>query len=240
MKTRQEQVKVLRKEGLNYLEIAKRLGVQTHSVRRTLQSIGCSVTQAEIDAVKADALARSIMYAKTDSARKARHSENVMPPEKVTEFVNSKADGFTYAGGYTNSNGTVCLICNTCGSTVIKSCVTLRHNKKPTCPNCQLIQREQSGETAESRRSARLRSSDYDSSITLTRLIVRDQNICWLCGQECNSQDFVRSDNGVFIAGNEYPSIDHVKPIAKGGTHSWDNVRLAHRLCNSIKGDKIL
>lgn len=26
-------------------------------------------------------------------------------------------------------------------------------------------------------------------------------------------------------------------PLAKGGTHSWGNVRVAHRICNSIKND---
>lgn len=26
-------------------------------------------------------------------------------------------------------------------------------------------------------------------------------------------------------------------PISKGGLHSWDNVRLAHRICNRRKGN---
>ncbi|MDT2396282.1 HNH endonuclease [Enterococcus avium] len=34
--------------------------------------------------------------------------------------------------------------------------------------------------------------------------------------------------------------MDHVIPISKGGTHSWDNVRLAHRHCNAIKRDALL
>ena len=29
-------------------------------------------------------------------------------------------------------------------------------------------------------------------------------------------------------------------PIAKGGTHTWDNIQLAHRHCNSIKSDKFI
>ena len=47
-------------------------------------------------------------------------------------------------------------------------------------------------------------------------------------------------DNNTFIAGNKYPSVDHMIPIAKGGTHTWDNVQLAHRYCNSIKSDKFI
>jgi 5-methylcytosine-specific restriction endonuclease McrA len=31
-------------------------------------------------------------------------------------------------------------------------------------------------------------------------------------------------------------SLDHVIPLCRGGTHTYDNVQLAHFLCNSIKG----
>lgn len=51
----------------------------------------------------------------------------------------------------------------------------------------------------------------------------------------------IRLDNdNNFIVGYDYPSIDHVIPISKGGTHTWDNVRLAHHHCNSIKKDSIV
>jgi len=44
-------------------------------------------------------------------------------------------------------------------------------------------------------------------------------------------------DGDTFIAGNMYPSIDHVVPLSRGGLHEWGNVKLAHRICNSIKKD---
>ena len=34
-------------------------------------------------------------------------------------------------------------------------------------------------------------------------------------------------------------SKDHIIPLAKGGEHSWDNIQLAHRICNSLKADKV-
>jgi 5-methylcytosine-specific restriction endonuclease McrA len=34
------------------------------------------------------------------------------------------------------------------------------------------------------------------------------------------------------------PTVDHIIPLARGGSHTWDNVQLAHHLCNSLKGDR--
>ena len=42
-----------------------------------------------------------------------------------------------------------------------------------------------------------------------------------------------------FIAGREYPTIDHVVPLVLGGKHSWTNVKLAHLSCNSAKGASV-
>ena len=75
-----------------------------------------------------------------------------------------------------------------------------------------------------------------DSDITLQKLYRRDKGICYLCGELCDWDDKEIREN-VIICGNQYPSIDHVIPLAKGGLHSWDNIKLAHRMCNSLKGD---
>lgn len=76
-----------------------------------------------------------------------------------------------------------------------------------------------------------------DYSITLAKLMERDNHTCKLCGRKVNENDYVFVGDA-FIAGNDYPSIDHIKPLSKGGAHQWDNVQLAHRLCNSLKCDK--
>ena len=34
-------------------------------------------------------------------------------------------------------------------------------------------------------------------------------------------------------------SLDHVVPLAKGGTHTWDNLQLAHLRCNVVKSDSL-
>lgn len=77
-----------------------------------------------------------------------------------------------------------------------------------------------------------------DKDITLDRLSARDNGLCHICNKKVDEEDYIINDEGYLICGDMYPSIDHVIPIAKGGTHTWDNVKLAHRLCNSYKGDK--
>lgn len=74
-------------------------------------------------------------------------------------------------------------------------------------------------------------SAKYDSTVTLSKLIVRQKGICQICGKAVDESD--RRGN---IIGCDYPSIDHIKPISKGGSHTWDNVQLAHMKCNSLKG----
>ena len=76
-----------------------------------------------------------------------------------------------------------------------------------------------------------------DKDITLETLYNRSDGICALCGEKCDYEDYVFRDK-VFIAGNRYPSIDHIKPLSKGGSHTWDNIQLVHKLCNSIKSNK--
>ena len=82
------------------------------------------------------------------------------------------------------------------------------------------------------RRKAIRKNGKVDWDISIERLIKRDGIKCYLCGD-----DVIKHNN----TNHElYPSIEHVMPVAKGGTHTWDNVRLAHRKCNWEKSDKII
>ena len=107
--------------------------------------------------------------------------------------------------------------------------------EKEKCKRCQkaLISRNK-----EVKRRVKIRSAMVDRDITLDKVFKKDEGRCHICGKECNINDYIVK-NGVFIAGNYYPSIDHVIPLAKGGQHSWDNVKIAHRICNSLKKDSL-
>lgn len=87
------------------------------------------------------------------------------------------------------------------------------------------------------RRLKKLADRVVDKGITLEKLYRRDNGKCYLCGCVCDWNDYERRDNGTFIAGGSYPSIDHVVPLKKGGVHSWENIKLACRKCNIEKRD---
>ena len=120
------------------------------------------------------------------------------------------------------------LICAECGEPFFE------FKKKPYCS--KECTRKHNNRTHWNNRRATEKKVLVDKDISLERLIKRDNNVCYLCGNECNCNDYVMQGD-TFIAGNYYPSIDHVQPLAKGGLHSWNNVRLAHRICNSRKSD---
>ena len=86
-------------------------------------------------------------------------------------------------------------------------------------------------------RMDRMLTREHDTDITLDRLFKRDGGVCYICGNKCDWSD-IAEVNGAMIAGDNYPSIDHVKPVSKGGTHTWNNIRLACRRCNTLKGWK--
>lgn len=60
------------------------------------------------------------------------------------------------------------------------------------------------------------------------RVFVDHGNQCHICNEPID-MTLDRSDP-------DYPSVDHVVPLALGGPHTQDNLRPAHMRCNSLKG----
>lgn len=110
-----------------------------------------------------------------------------------------------------------------------------------TCPICKSVfigsRKYCSDQCAE--QSKWNMKNGYRYKFPLEDVYKRDKGICWLCGGLCDWNDYEVKD-GVIVYGNDYPSRDHVIPKSKGGQNTWDNIRLAHRLCNSMKYNRIL
>lgn len=102
-------------------------------------------------------------------------------------------------------------ICEHCGKEYIE------HTTSCYCANC------------------RKKIRNRHSSKSLKKLYERDKGICYICNGLCDWND-KKEDKGTTIVGNNYPSIDHIIPLAKGGTDEWNNLKLAHFKCNWGKG----
>jgi 5-methylcytosine-specific restriction endonuclease McrA/transposase len=72
----------------------------------------------------------------------------------------------------------------------------------------------------------------YDSSVKRDDVLKRDKYTCQICGKKCNP-----NDKSWGTSGPDYPTLDHIVPLAKGGAHVWANVQCACGLCNSYKRD---
>lgn len=150
------------------------------------------------------------------------------------------------------SNDKVYLLRKSILRTVIKPKTTLKEVHILKCDECNCTfgttrKRKLCSKACNNRRDNRLKelrkrkaraNGKVDYSISIEKIIQKEKNVCYLCGGQCDSTDFTIDDRGSFIVGKNYPSIEHVVAISKGGTHTWDNVKLAHHYCNSIKNDK--
>lgn len=74
--------------------------------------------------------------------------------------------------------------------------------------------------------------TEGDRGIHWTTVGPREDWICYLCGGEVEKVGGI----GKFPQGAQ---IEHIIPISKGGSHTWDNVKLSHRSCNIKKSNKI-
>lgn len=78
-------------------------------------------------------------------------------------------------------------------------------------------------------RDLRIKDNKKDITVTLPRLIKRDGWECKRCGTTCQMPKGLNTPDEA--------TVDHVIPISKGGPHTWDNVQLLCRECNTAKRD---
>ncbi len=83
------------------------------------------------------------------------------------------------------------------------------------------------------RRRAIRKGTDRTDRFDPYQIFVRDRWFCQLCGVK--TPEPLRGQ----MVWNS-PELDHIVPLAKGGTHTWDNVQCACRQCNGQKGAKPL
>lgn len=99
-----------------------------------------------------------------------------------------------------------------------------------TCSDeCRVVHRASVKRVQKSRRRAVKRNA-YVEDVSPRRVFERDGYRCHLCRKK------VRTD--VVVPHPRAATVDHVIPLASGGTHEMANCRTACFLCNAVKGDR--
>lgn len=81
-----------------------------------------------------------------------------------------------------------------------------------------------SSRNKEQTRRARIRQVMIDK-IDYNEILMRDGAVCHICNCTVALDDF---------------HYDHVIPLAKGGPHTTDNIKISHPHCNLVKGSKLI
>jgi len=119
--------------------------------------------------------------------------------------------------------------CQDCG---IRYCPLYGAYMRDVCPNCVEARARSANRVARVRRKALQRGVTVESVNPLV-VFERDMWACYLCGGAAPQ----------VLRGTLYddaPELEHVVPLAKGGSHSYANTRCAHRRCNREKSDTLL
>lgn len=119
--------------------------------------------------------------------------------------------------------------CTHCGAPTVG---TMEYGR--TCAKCIAERRRASSKASPSRRiyKARRRAIERGADadrIDPIKVFERDKWRCHLCG--CKTP---RRQRGTYEP--DAPELDHVIPLAAGGSHTWGNVKCACRRCNGDKG----
>ena len=208
-------MKRLRRRGLTNLEIAETLGVSKGTV-----TYYCKKEQPK----KKNRHKRSEVEALIEQGVNIYEAADIIGVPRSTAYLWFAKD----AGLKKREKNRQKTICNVCGS------VFTPHNKTQKYCSAECSKRANKT-TSNHIRRIRKECQTVDTDITLEGLYRRDSGFCYICGLKCNYEDYVIR-NGRKIVGDWYPTIEHVKALSNGGSHSWANVRLAHKKCNEIKG----
>jgi hypothetical protein len=99
-------------------------------------------------------------------------------------------------------------------------------NGQPLCNRCRFIKRGLARNRAMARRYAAEKAGD---DISWRELGERDGWRCHICNRKVQKRaGTAKQPRGA--------TVDHIVPLTDDGLHTWDNVALAHRECNTSRG----
>lgn len=244
-----ERVNQMYADGTLTEQIAEATGISQRYVRALIDDASRAAHDEAIKAEREDLRER-----RKEERRKARAAMSDAFKDVRQELAEARADKVLKAAADSAAQDFKCFrstedfinayapsyaTCNHCGKDYLFFPNAKRYGRKKAGPYCTRRCRVKHNKSS-SNIGHRLRkygsAGKRRDAIKLDAVIERDNGICYICGRKTSREDRYYV-HGCFVAGDTYPTVDHVIPLARGGTHTWDNVRLACRQCNSIKGD---
>ena len=212
----------LYQSGLSVPSIANRLGCSTGTVYHHLDKLGLyKVGQRK---VKHDALTPRILELHEQGLSDYEIADALGTSRGIVNYRILKAFGKRGRG---RSFAREC-VCPRCG----KRFTTMVKNQQFCSSACCNAAGRQKRDDEK-----RVNADGSVEEITLREIYDRDHGRCYICGRRTDWNDY-RVVDGFKVVGPRYPSRDHVIALHNGGTHTRDNIRLAHRECNTLKSDK--
>lgn len=173
-----------------------------------------------------NAIADGALYWLTEWQRWVRDSGNCivcgkpMSPDASRDACSGKCEWLARTGWIVR-----CVECN----------CTIDRRIEPNrryCGDCRkerLLAHRKRARVKEKVKRRRLVKATTVESVVSRLVFERDEWVCWICKEECSA---VYDCNDPMS-----PTLDHVTPLAKGGEHTYANIKTAHAWCNTMKSD---
>lgn len=122
------------------------------------------------------------------------------------------------------------------GEKPCKTCHKVFHPTPDTymdycCDECKSMAKRADWLKRNTARQSIVWSTPKKERVNVADIFARDNYTCQLCGIKTSRE------NGRYSA--NYPTIDHIIPLSKGGGHVASNLQCACRRCNMSKGNRV-
>lgn len=241
--------------GMKASEIAAATGVQDRFVRRLLKEGGVEFDtnryikraaeqrkmQRKMQREASQEARRAVLSAFDELSHEIRDDGTLKALKAATGRVERECRCFGNTAEFIERFAPTWATCGHCGKDYLFFPSWTRYGRKKPGTYCsrRCSTKANKANTNIGHRLRKYGSGDTPRDcIKLDKVIERDNGICYICGCRTTKEDHYYS-RGWFTIGDSYPTIDHVVPLARGGTHTWDNVRLACHRCNSEKRDSV-
>lgn len=222
-----EEAEQLYKSGATLMDLGKKYGCSYMTVCRRLRERGVDIRRPGVRRHDRTVVAESEICRLYDEGKTNREIAERFGiyPQTVTKIA--KRNGLKMRGKGQGAFMDEDRVCPCCGETFSPRAANQVYCSQK-CINYVAWQKRNDAK--------RISGDGTVETISLKAVYKRDHGRCYICGCKTDWNDR-RLVNGTWAVGPKYPTRDHVVALHNGGLHTWNNIRLACKSCNSKKRD---